>query len=320
MEFKDEEIKTEIIDETEAAQPHADNKKKYIIIAAVILVLAGVFLIFRNKVLDINMYSKYTVSQGDNLSYKEINGRFTDEANGMYFDFKAEKTKAEHTAELPEGELSADSAASETYTVSYDGTCQSGYTDWYVDEVLSSIYIEQNNMNEEYEKYLDEKGTALDDFAGFTAQKGVDRADLDAIDATNFVSQEAKSYIQNVYWKYNKNAGEITLYNELGKEISAFKIVGKELVSLSGYFEGTPYKNKRFTGEYTYTEDGYVEKYYFYNDGNFMVKMEAEGEIPQYYGGEYKADDKYIVINSGGRKMAYKKINTGLSSITLKKQ
>ena len=80
-----------------------------------------------------------------------------------------------------------------------------------------------------YEKYLQDNSLVIDDYSGFAKKNGVDQSDLDAIDATHSISQEAKSYIQHSFWNYNDKTKEITIYNQDGEEISAFKIFGNKL-------------------------------------------------------------------------------------------
>lgn len=335
MDFKDEnqnfeqdetmaqdEIMAQVVQNEEACPEPQTKKKKYTLIAIAVaaIILVAIFVFFRNKVIDVNMYTKYTASDSKDLSYEDINGRFADKVNGMYFDFKAEKTQAEHVVETSaDSSASSDASNPETKTVSYDGTCESGYTDEYVNEILSSIYIEQNDMTEEYEKYLQDNSLVIDDYSGFAKKNGVDQSDLDAIDATHSISQEAKSYIQHSFWNYNDKTKEITIYNQDGEKISAFKIFGNKLVASNGYFKGTTFKNKKFASVYTYTEKDYKETFYFYNDGNVVVKAQPGDETAQYYAGEYKSDESYVVITVGGQKMTYKKLPTGLSSIMLEK-
>ncbi|MBR3933572.1 MAG: hypothetical protein IKJ68_06665 [Clostridia bacterium] len=300
--------------------PKADKKVK-IITACV----AGVL------VLALGIFGWYFFAGKDNvkdMAFQDIEGLFHNQDDSNYFEFKIEETKVdvilEDSSAASSAEAVSDSAASsdgakapeqKTETVTFDGTYKSGYTLEYVQRILAQEYVMRNELSEEYQKYRKEKKLILDDYLGFVkGEKGVSQSELDAIDKEAQYSAQRLQYDQSGYWNYNEETKEVEIYDNTGKNLeSTLKISGDTLVNPEGFFTGKYAANKS-RSVLKYSGEGISEELILYEDGNFIIKLEYEGQESQSVAGEYEANEEYVVLSINGQRVPHVKVKGGLAS------
>ena len=309
-------------------KPKADKKVKIITasVAFVLVLLIGFFGWY--------MWSGKKANEPADLGFDEISGEFVNFDGFQYINFEIAETQKEVVLAEPSEDTATDSdAASDAAAssdadkepvkelVTFDGTYESGYTVEYVQDILALEYINRNNLSEEYKAYLEKNNVIADDRGGFIKEKGIDQADLDKIDKELNLSVQREEYISNGYWKYDEEAGLIGLYDQSGKFMANFEITGNVIASESTFYRGNKYNSEKFEGSYVGGDDQYTDTWYFYKDGNCIVKSEFNQDSQsQYNAGTYKSDKNYIAVNIGGQSQLFVKVKGGITMFAFAKQ
>lgn len=233
-------------------------------------------------------------------------GTYTDNIYGRYYTLK------KGADELKDKRLS-DSDASEG--VSYDGTYESGFTEEYIKSVLIQQYIIDNNLTEEYDAYLKANDLILDDYDGFASKKKITKEELDKIDQEYQYVQMGHSYTSTGFWKYDKRAEVIIIYDNEGTVLSTLAVKREGLVADSGYMAGGAGFGKTFNAKFVGKDEEYgiSETICTYNDGMCIsTVVQDESEQKSYTAGTYKVKDGVIVFHLGNDTLRYRIVTGGL--------
>ena len=313
----------EIVDSAENGK--ADKKIKLITasVALMLVVSLGLFGWY--------IYSGKNGGPAD-MALEDINGTFVTVDNASYFEFeigettiqvedKAEESQAASDASALSDAAAASDGAKAKKSVTFDGTYKTGYTTDYVQTILAREYVTRNELGDDYDKYVKDNSLVMDDYLGFIKSKGVSMTELDAIDKELQLSVQRLQYDQEGYWKYNNETKTVVVYaNDGVSEVASLVIKGDTIVDPVGFFAGEIPHKKTFNATLKYAEDGINETIIFYNDGNFIIKAEYEGQDEQYIAGTYVSDDEYVVMNINGQRAPHAKVNGGMASVVYKKK
>ena len=199
--------------------------------------------------------------------------------------------------------------------VSYDGTYESGFTDEYINSVLIQQYIIDNNLTEEYDAYLKDNELILDDYKGFASKKKITKEELERIDQEYQYVQMGESYTQTGFWKYDKKAQAIIIYDGEGTHLSTLAVKREGLVADSGYMAGGAGFGKTFNARFVGKDEEYgiSETITTYNDGMCIsTVMQSGSEEESYTAGSYKIKDGVIVFYLGNDTLRYRIVTGGL--------
>lgn len=329
-----------LIDDTsKETAPKADKKVKIITasVAFVLVLVVGFFawymLGYQNRV---DTQNSSTAKIAD---VNDIAGEYVAHDGVEYFVFKTQETKVELPAEteymetmfedmiaMSDGAVGSDSAVksdladSKKEYATFDGTYESGPTEKAVRHVLAMNYINNNNLSEEYSKYFEENDLYMDDFDGFIKVKGILQEELDALKEQLGLDSYTENYKTNGYWNYNKETGNLDLYDETGsKLLSSFIVSGDAIAERASVLTGKSYAEEKFKTTYTYNYDGYNDVLYFYEDGNYIIESTYQGKT-EYGAGKYKSNKDFIKIKIGEKSQVYVKINDGIAGVSYIKQ
>ncbi|MBE7049190.1 MAG: hypothetical protein E7394_00280 [Ruminococcaceae bacterium] len=272
-----------------------------------------------------------TIKDVDGISAKELDGTFSDQVNGVYFTFTAEKKSVQNATpseqSIPDDTIvdsAADSAAGEQVesdvvidTVEYDGTYVSGMTQKRIRDQVIMNFIETEYLYEQYNEYIKGTGSLKDDFEGFIKANGYEDR-VNEFDVEKGISQELAFDTEHGYFKIEE--GFLKLFGETGTEIGKFKITSKGLVDMSCYYEREKSTDEFYT-VYSIEMDNYGEtqKVFIrmYSDGYFIYEPEGMPEYVQ--AGTYKVEDDGIYASIGGSVAFFYVTDSGISNVILTK-
>ena len=310
----DEETKTEVLENSDNANTDINEEnddantttvKSGKVVRFVAAFLALLLIFFGGKFIWSNFGPGSVISVVTFNAEKAV-GTYIDNIYGRYYTLKkgAEELKDERTSS---------SDASEG--VSYDGTYESGFTEEYIQSVLVQQYIIDNNLTEEYDAYLKSNDLILDDYQGFASKKKITKEELDKIDQEYQYVQMGQSYTSTGFWKYDKRAEVIIIYDNEGTVLSTLAVKRQGLVADSGYMAGGAGFGKTFNAKFVGKDEEYgiSETICTYNDGMCIsTVVQGENEQKSYTAGTYKVKDGVIVFYLGNDTLRYRIVTGGL--------
>ncbi|MBO5743667.1 MAG: hypothetical protein J6R68_05230 [Clostridia bacterium] len=241
---------------------------------------------------------------------QDVIGTYKDDVYGRYYTFKTDAKEL--------NVKKADSSAGDEQ-ISYDGTYETGFTKEYIESVLVNQYVIDNNLVEDYDKYITEKDLLVDDYNGYAKNKKITKEQLDKIDQEYQYVQMGNNYKTTGKWKYDNKAKYILLYDEMGNHISTLYVKREGLVADNGFMAGKTGFGKTFNSKFISKnyEYGITETISTYNDGMCISAILRDGdaaatEEPAYSVGTYRVKDKMIVFDISGEKLRYRQVTGGL--------
>lgn len=317
----------ETVSEESASEEIADapKAKKGIkilcaVMALVLVIAAGGYWWYNNN--------KDAVIDVSSFGMDDINGTFTSDVIGMYMNFDATEVTADVVVQVPADEaLSSAASFDGTATSSaepqfvsekrtFDGSFENGYSEEYINKVLLTEYIQANDLNEEYESFVEENeaaGVGLDEYAEY---KGIKQEDIDSMENAQQIRDEGASYTQNGYWDYDADNKVITLYTKDGAEFNKLSVNKEGLVSLNSFLKGETNKNSTFNSTLVMRLDEYgiTQTITTYKDGNYIIKQAYDdGESGVTNGGEYEVKDGLCIMDVNGNSVTYNILDDGIA-------